>query len=368
MSSFKLSAVGDVWFGDHPVCIGHGVRSQQMQNGPGFVFEHVRDAIRGADISFCNLEGVISDVGLDKSSLESLEMRGAPQSAADLSDAGFSIVSVANNHVMQHGVAAFEDSLAQLDKNSVEIVGIDNESLAKVVFKEINGICIAFVAYSLRPEGYYDKTPPYSLRNGVDEVVAEISELRRSFDGFIVCALHWGHEFLDFPSPEQRESARILVDAGVDVLLGSHSHVWQGVERIDEAVVFYSLGNFLFDLWQDECRQSAIANLTMYDTGKIDLEIVPIWINEYHQPTIARGRKAEKMMGIFSSIDERLCRETLSQEDYIKLASKMEVRFRYSSYRYFLKNIYRYSPRMLKQSIVRTAGRKLSLLSPSGSR
>ena len=357
MKSILVNAVGDVWFGDHPVCIGHGIRSTKSNSPPHYIFNKVKMLLADADINFCNLESVVSDAGLISGSLESIEMRASPGAVHDLQDAGFNVVSIANNHIMQHGVEAYEDTLENLKKANINVVGLDKEGGTNIHFFEKEGIHVAILSFSMRPEGYYEGTPLYSFRAELQPIIDEIAALRQEFDGFILCSVHWGCEFLDQPSPDQRVMARRLADAGVDVLLGSHPHVWQGVERINNSVILYSMGNFVFDLWQENCRASAITHLELQQDGIINYKITPIWINDGFQPELPSGRRLAAIGRTLDDINRRLNSEQPSQQEYERMAEEVELGFRYSSYRYFLRNIYRYPLPMLIQSLSRTVSR-----------
>lgn len=357
MSAVILNAVGDVWFGDHPVCIGHGVRSTRAHRPPGFLFEKVSSVLKEGDFAFCNLEGVISDKQLDPTSLASVEMRGSPAAIDDLASAGFNVVSVANNHIMQHGMEAFQDTLATLQGQGIAVAGVERESKSTPVFLNKNGVSLALLAFSLREETYHRGPTPYSYRSSFDEVLSEVASVRADFPGFVICSLHWGEEFLDLPSPAQRLMARQLVDAGADVILGGHSHVWQGVERIGSSIVFYSLGNFLFDLWQEECRISAIARIQFGSDGRVDYRQIPIWINESFQPETASGSRLKEIQRRFADIESRLRTQDTDLVTYLQQAEAATLRFRHQSYRYFAANIHRYPIGMLVQSCTRTARR-----------
>ena len=109
-----ISAVGDIMLGDHPVRIGQGVRSTLEKTATGDLLGDVTRFLRGSTGRFGNLEVVHSDAGLVRERLESYEFRGAPSAIRTLRDAGFTVLSVANNHCMQHGVGAFEESASRL--------------------------------------------------------------------------------------------------------------------------------------------------------------------------------------------------------------------------------------------------------------
>ena len=145
----KFSAVGDLLMGEHPVTLGHGVDTIVNAKGASFPFEHVSSLLNKSDIVLGNLEGVISDLGRDPKSFISNCFRGSPQVAKALSLAGFTALSLANNHTMQHGRDALNDTMILLDKNHIYYTGIKegNPSQSKVIFIKRNGLQVAILGY-----------------------------------------------------------------------------------------------------------------------------------------------------------------------------------------------------------------------------
>src|SRR5437867_4208671 len=94
----RIAAVGDIMVGDHPVKLGHGVRSTLTRLGHDYLLARVRDALTGNDIVCGNLECVLSDSGLVRGRLASEEFRGSPSCVSALKDAGFNVLGLANNH------------------------------------------------------------------------------------------------------------------------------------------------------------------------------------------------------------------------------------------------------------------------------
>lgn len=112
---------------------------------------------------------------------------------------------------------------------------------------------------------------------------------------FIIVSLHWGLEYEAPPHPHQIETAHRLIDNGVDLIIGHHPHVIQGIEKYRGKYIFYSLGNFLFDQYGDQEKESIIFSC---DLGKEGLQfpyIIPIEIADY-QVKIASEEKAEKFI------------------------------------------------------------------------
>jgi len=357
-----IHAVGDVSLGDHPVCAGHGMRSVLERFGDE-IFRGIEYEIKGADINICNIETVTSNLGFNRFWLPSFEMRGNPDQLTILRDYGFNVFGVANNHAMQHGVAAFNDMTKNISNFGNALIGIDVEPGRTLVHEHKHecGSISAVVALSIRPEEWTSERPvPYSLRESEDALLAEVRALRERYDGFLICSIHWGLEFLTYPGPSQVELGRKLVDAGVDVVIGHHSHVLQPVERYGKGLIFYSLGNFVFDLWPEETKLTAIARIKLEQGKSPDFEIIPIVIGNDLKLRKAGSVEAEKIYHLFS-YERYQSRTDLPEDDseYETRYKDARMSFRYSSYRYFLSNLRKYPANFLVQSLVRTGLRRI---------
>ncbi len=358
----EINAVGDISLGDHPVCVGHGMRNV-LKNYEKNFFSEIESELQYTDINLCNIETVVSNLGLNKYSLRSFEMRGDPKYISTIARAGFNVFGVANNHAMQHGKEAFEDMVERIHQSSVSLVGIDDKRGHTVVHEflhsddKISGV----FAISIRPEEWTkDRPVPYSLRESTNELLEEVRSLRARYNGFLVCSIHWGLEFLDYPSPGQMDLGRKLVDLGVDVVFGHHPHVLQPVERYKNGLIFYSLGNFVFDLWPNNTKLTAIAKVKLEHGFPPLFQIIPLKITDQFKPARAHGEDAQKIFNMMSW-EKFLERDQLPETDseYKIMYARARREFRYSSYRYFISNISKYPLHFLIQSLVRTGLRRL---------
>jgi poly-gamma-glutamate synthesis protein (capsule biosynthesis protein) len=362
MSTIRLNAVGDIWFGDHPVRIGHGVSSRYSPGNEGALFEETRHLFADADLNFCNLESVLSDAGRRAWSLPSLEMRGRPSAASALTEAGFNVISMANNHMMQHGEQCYIETAQRLRQLGATVIGLENErGESQVETLEVRGMRVGCIAFSLRPEEYFKGRPLYAQRDSFEDVLSEVTRAAAAGYDFLLCSLHWGTEFMLVPEPRQIEFARRLIDAGVDVVLGHHPHVLQGWEHYGKGLVLYSLGNFVFDLWPRDTRKSIVAHITLQKGRAPGMAVTPIWIDDAYRPTVAVGELAEEIQQEVRSLAGRIAsRELFEPEEYRRRSRAAEREIRLSGYRYFARNLHRYPVNMLVQSVGRTILRRLS--------
>lgn len=360
-NSIIMNAVGDVWFGDHPVCIGHGVNSTVRRKGPESLFLEIRNSFLDGDINFCNLESVLSVNNLKSWYLPSAEMRGFPECIQGLKVAKINVVNVANNHILQHGASAYYETLDILKHGDISCVGI-NENSRTNLFSLIKGdIRVFIISYSLHHDEYYKGNILYSYRKNPDIIIEEVKEIIAKNDGFFICSLHWGNEFINYPSPKQVLLARKLIDSGVKIVIGHHPHVLQGVEDYNGGLIAYSLGNFVFDLWPENTKESMILKIRIVNNDMFDYKIIPVCINDNFQPTLATGDKKKQIEDNISKYNKMINGLSLrtSENDYLMISQKIDSGFRLSSYKYFIQHFYKYSLLMLIQSIGRTLIRKI---------
>ncbi len=366
----RISAVGDIMLGDHPVRLGHGVRSCIEKNGTDFLFTKMANCLGGSDIVFGNLEVTHSDQGLNREKIESTEFRGFPESIPVLKKAGFNVVNFANNHSMEHGAEAFWETVSILKRNNILIAGVksdDGRCIPVEIVKKNNKVVL--LSYSLRSENYYRKGDvPYALKEE-ESILEEVRYFIRSADILIV-SLHWGEEFMDYPSPRQVLFAHKLVDEGARLIIGHHPHVLQGIEKYNGGVIAYSLGNFIFDMWQKETRKTIIMNADC-SFREINIGIIPLYTNSYFQPEPLGGYAHEKFMKYFEELNRKIKQEykdidTWDNEKvkekkrrYDKQARNETLIHRLGNYIYFLMHLYKYKPSIIMQSLHRSFTRRM---------
>jgi poly-gamma-glutamate synthesis protein (capsule biosynthesis protein) len=209
---------------------------------------------------------------------------------------------------------------------------------------DINGVSICFLGYNLRPQQYF-LDPPLYVEGAFEGINTDIAKLRKNVN-IIVISLHWGDEFINRPSPEQIELAHKIIDCGADIILGHHPHILQGVEKYKGKVIAYSLGNFVFDMWQDRLRESMILKMEIGNNCEINFEIIPVMINPTFQPEIANpiiGDKiANRLKAISNEIDNNI--SSLVYENAVKTQLR---KYRREVYWHYLTNIFRYDPRFI---------------------
>lgn len=277
-------AVGDLMMGDSPIAVGYGWRSRYPGRSAAEAIEGLRPALAGADIVFGNLEVQLARRGLGSTRMARDMMRGDPEYATLLRAVGFNVLSVANNHAMQHGKAAFSESVATMRKAGLDVAGIrgtDGWNAEPVIRTTSTGLTLGILAYSLRPRQYGRGEPSYAS-GPASAVLADVERLDAQVDRVIV-SLHWGEEFASLPSEAEVHFAEQLSEAGVALVIGHHPHVVRPVVRRSKTIIAYSLGNTISDMiWRREFRRGLVLRC---DLGRHtpEAETLALWTDAQYR-------------------------------------------------------------------------------------
>lgn len=230
-------------------------------------FKLVKPILKQGDWVFGNLETPLAGEDLKYSGYP--RFNAPTELAGTLQDTGFQILSTANNHTLDRGFVGLTRTLHNLRDNGLVPVGT-NESTTdakRLVIEERNGIKLGFLAYTYSTNGIpIPKDHPYAVNMiDVPAMTEDIAKLRQAGADAIVVSVHDGIEYQRMPNDSQRSVAKQLIEAGADIILGSHPHVVQPYETIEvqdplrpdgvrRGFVIYSLGNFISnqkDDWKD---------------------------------------------------------------------------------------------------------------------
>ena len=258
------------------------VKRAIREKGPNYPFQYVREEVSSADLAIVNLETAVTTHSV-KDTNQIYNFKSDPISLAGIKNAGFDLVTIANNHVLDYKQQGFLDTLQHLEHAGLHYVGGGRnakEAYAAQVF-EIKGQKIKFLAFSrFIPTGEWFAKPN---KPGVAEAYNEESVLpviKREREGadYLLVYMHWGVEKKHKPEKWQREYAHKMIDAGADAIIGSHVHVLQGFEFYKGKPIAYSIGNFLFpDYVKAEKADTGLLKVTLAD-GKVMMEFKPYLI------------------------------------------------------------------------------------------
>lgn len=338
--SLKIIAVGDIMLGDQDLCSGFGVGSKIKNNGPEYLFKDVKEILKRGDIVFGNLECSInqdSNINYKKKFF-----CADPCVVPALAEAGFNALSVANNHIMENGIDTYKNTITLLEEQCIIPVGLKKT----VQYKKVNGLNIALMGYSFIEDNISDVK--YNKISDKSEIIDDLKKVRNNCD-LIILSLHWGLEYVPYASVWQVETARKLIDAGADVILGGHSHVLQGYEIYNGKVIIYSLGNFVFDqTFNPNTRESAIFEIDLEEENKVNF--TPIMIHKEKYAPVFDGKFSEKIITHIISAHSNLQGKTIREYEnkvicytnpnnpYHKFARKsMKIHFLRKTWRYNLK-------------------------------
>jgi hypothetical protein len=265
--SVRLMAVGDM-----------ALRTEPEGLDP---FEFVASTLGAADVVFGNLEVPLTS--RREPAVEKAEPLRAPVGEASrLRSSGVSVVNLANNHIQDYGPAAVYETIDALERAGVRFVGVGPtlEGALREAVVPVRGVEIAFVGFfehgESKPGG-----PVHVAGMNPQLVLHRVAALAQSHR-FVVVSLHWGIENVYYPSPEQQSLARVCVEAGAALVLGHHSHRFQGVEVYRGRPIVYSLGNFNFMTSAGAADPmadfTAVADVVFREDGTIGYDLAPMRI------------------------------------------------------------------------------------------
>lgn len=247
-------------------------------------FKHVSELFNGSDLSFCQLESVLSEQG-DLSSCTRMGCSSRPEVAEAIKNAGFDVVSFASNHALDYGRTAFRETLAHLRDAGLQVIGAgENEEIArKYAVVDVEGTKVAFLGYnSILPQGFWaeEARPGCNPARGItayvpvehdqpgtpcrmytfphpDDLKKMLDDIRKAKTeaDVVVVSIHWGIHFKEAVLADyQRYYAHFAIDAGADLILGHHAHILKPIEVYHGKAIFYSLGNFAMEEVTDMLR------------------------------------------------------------------------------------------------------------------
>ena len=227
---YVISVIGDCTLASAQFIDASEHRSIEyhIQQDYSYPFSFTREYFDADDLTLANLECTLSDVRLQ--SLEQFSFRAPAAYARILTEGGVDFVTTANNHMSDFGTAGEEFTYMALDEQQIPY-GKDGESK---LFTTESGLKVGiYCAYN-------------HLEPDPDQAEAAIRQLRADGADYVVCAFHWGKELVYKPFDAQVELAHRCIEAGADLIYGSHSHCLQPVEEYRDGLILYSMGNWVF--------------------------------------------------------------------------------------------------------------------------
>ncbi len=312
--TFNMSVIGDIMC--HNTQYTDAYNSNTGTYDFSYVFKDIKTKIKTADIAIGNLETTFAGKSVGYSSYPTFN---TPESLADnLKDLGLDVLTTANNHSLDKGYKGIESTIDYLDKADISHTGTfkSEEDQNKILIKNVKDVKIAFLSYTYGTNGIKVPTGKDYCINLIDkELIKKQLELAKAENPDIICvSMHWGIEYQTKQNKEQEALADFLFENGVDIILGSHPHVLQPMEKrtvtledgsTKDGFVIYSLGNFMSGQVKENTKNSIILDLKITkkaQDGKISIDSVnytPIYMYKSTAKT-----KAYKILDIESSISK----------------------------------------------------------------
>ncbi|MEZ4104324.1 MAG: CapA family protein [Candidatus Paceibacterota bacterium] len=183
-----------------------------------------------------------------------------------LSRYGFTHLSLANNHSYDFGLSGYKNTIFMLENQNISVFGNPNKSeISSVNFLNLDKSRIALVGLN-DTYGNLNRSDVNKLFNWIN-----------NYSDLQIVYIHWGNEYELENSNEQRNLATYLVEIGADMIVGHHPHVVQPIEIINDKLVFYSLGNFIFDQYFDTTVQTGLVlEISKNSNNEFLIDLLPV--------------------------------------------------------------------------------------------
>jgi poly-gamma-glutamate synthesis protein (capsule biosynthesis protein) len=264
------------------IMLDRGIRYYADKNGSyEFLFDKIYPLLANQDLVVSNLEGPITN----NKSISSNTKPGSTHNFTFTFDPGVAkalylenikLVNLGNNHILNFYSSGLKSTEDYLTKSEVEYFGAPSGD--RSIVKEIDGIKIAFVSYN-----------EFSASQSLDETqtIDEIQKLKTKAD-FVIVLPHWGIEYTTEPTEKIKNLAHQFINAGADLIIGTHPHVIQTTEIYNNEKIYYSLGNFIFDQYFDDNVRNGLGVVLKIDptTKLLKTEEIRFFLQSNGQTTI----------------------------------------------------------------------------------
>ncbi|MCR4437820.1 MAG: CapA family protein [bacterium] len=309
----SIAAVGDVMLAGAALCI---VEAQ----GCGYPFDSTRALLQSADVAIGNLEAPFTTRG--KAFDKTFTFRVPPPWAAGLKNAGFDVLNLANNHILDYGHEGLFDTIATLDSLGLLHCGAGaNDSLAAApALVKVGDKTVAFLGFSTTfPEEFWATHSRAGTCFPSEQKLRRAIQESRARADLVVVSFHWGAELFTMPKDYQRLLGHQAIDCGADLVLGHHAHVLQGLEVYRGKLIAYGLGNFAFGSRSESSRESMILKVYLDEKGPLLARVIPISVyyrEVYYQPRLLRGEARAAALARMAEISAPLNNGRQILDDY----------------------------------------------------
>ena len=294
-NAYMMSFVGDVSLADNWYIMpkyderGRGIL--------GIIDNELLDIMKSSSWMVVNNEFTVSNRG-ERMPGKYYTFRASPQRLSIYEELGVDLVTLANNHVYDFGKDAFYDMLDSFNEYNIPYIGAGRniKEAMEPYYLILNGYKIAFINATraekiiLTPEagdndgGVFRCYDPSSL-------IKLISDVKKDSD-FVITLIHWGREDSHYLEDVQTEAAKLYIDAGADVIIGSHAHVLQEIEFYKDKPIIYNLGDFIFN---NETKDTGIFQIKLNNDGNMTYYFIPA-IQKEEYTSILKGNEKQRVI------------------------------------------------------------------------
>lgn len=296
--TITLAFGGDVHFTE---------RTLKLLSDPATAFGPISSVFTEADVAMVNLETAVTDRGTPEP--KTFHFR-APATAYDaMRAAGIDIASLANNHALDYGQVGLLDTIDQAHERNFPIVGVGRDLDAAFApwIEEVKGVRIAFLGMSQIGElsgrwAATDSKPGMAMAFNEKRAVQAVKDAKAQAD-VVVVFMHWGIEYNECASGQQKSFASKLSQAGASIIVGSHVHKLQGDGWLGKTYVAYGMSNFLW--WYNDAasNDTGVVRITLTGPAVTKTEFLPAYIDRNTgQPKIVSGAEQKRIATKFTSL------------------------------------------------------------------
>jgi len=292
-------------------CVQAAIDASQNYDYP---YEEVRHVIQAADFAIGTFNATLSQIAPRTGCVRTYVLVGDPQNADALARAGFDAMSVATNHIKDCGISscgdqAFFETLANFQRVGILTVGAgkDESSALQPIVLSANGVRFGIVSLGqLEQGGVFAEANKPGIARLTDENIRRAIQLARSICDVVIFMPHWGPEDQATPTWIQRNLAQKIVAAGADLVVGNHTHVVQGYQTLNGVLVFYGLGNFVFDQDLTDHQQGVILLVRFQGKQLLDFSFLPTHVDEDGRVHFAEQTEAAEILHRIETASQNL--------------------------------------------------------------
>ncbi|MBT2664908.1 CapA family protein [Bacillus sp. ISL-4] len=316
-----MTMVGDVM-------MGRNVEEVTEKHGYEYLFRYMKPYFSHSDYVSGNYEhtALKEEVSNYKGADTPIRLNSNASGVEAIKDAGFSVVNLANNHMMDYEEQGLLDTIDEFKSADMHYVGVGSnttEAKNSIDYADVNGVRVATLGFTdVYGKDAVSKSDKAGLLNSnpdlLFEMIGKARDAKQGNADLVVVNMHWGQEYSTSTTARQTDLAKAIIDAGADIIIGHHPHVLQSFDVYKDGIIFYSLGNFIFDQGWTRTKDSAMVQYHLAEDGKATIDVVPLQIEE------ATPRPATSSIDK-SRVYRQLTKETSENAQWSKKEDRIEI-------------------------------------------